>query len=113
MTDADTDWDGGERRRAPQASPMERHVQTILTVMVAGLVAWVGVTTTQTATDLAVLQERLTQVSIRLDAAIADRYTGAQGRAVEQRIDRLEGRVDRLEGMAVPGLPGRPGGAGG
>ena len=94
-----------ERR---QGSAFERHLQTVVTILVAGLLTWVGLTTNETSKSVAVtevkmemMQLSLTSLAEKLDTATLDRYTATDARrdlgAVYRRLDQTENRMTVIE----------------
>ncbi|MEG3640714.1 hypothetical protein [Magnetococcus sp. PR-3] len=85
-----------ERRRG-----LERHVQTILTMGVAALMAWQLTTIEQMRVELAILSGRVDALAARVDDASSDRYRIADAQRDlalrDQAIKALEGRVVQVE----------------
>ncbi|WP_275289164.1 hypothetical protein [Halomonas elongata] len=93
-----------------RAKPIfERHLQTLLLTLVAGLIAWQGVTTLKLIETTARQDERITQLitmteQLRNDLKDADsQYMTNQDASLYRqqmngRIDALDNRVSRLEG---------------
>jgi hypothetical protein len=50
-----------------KTSVFERHAQTILTGIVAGLIGWVGISVSQQATSIALLQQSLDQLQRKVE----------------------------------------------
>lgn len=96
----------GPAPRVPAA--MERHMQTVLVVVVCGLLAWMGNKVTTTSEILSALRaENRVQISAleseirRLEAGVARAYTAADSlRELSYRdeaINALEERIRYLE----------------
>lgn len=88
---------------------LERHLQTLLLTLVAGLIAWQGVTTIKLTENAArqdekvmhliSLTEQLRQDIRDMDSQYLPRREAEMQRSeTRSRIDQLEGRVSRLEG---------------
>ncbi len=96
MTILDQEY-GNERRQ----SGVERHIQTILTIGVAGLMAWQLTTIEEMRVELAILSGRVDALAARVDDASADRYRTADANRDfalrDQVIKGLEGRIKRVE----------------
>lgn len=87
---------------------LERHLQTLLLTLVAGLIAWQGVTTLKLIETSARQDERITQLltmteQLRNDLRDADsQYMTIQDASLYRdqmngRIDALSSRLSRLE----------------
>jgi len=50
-----------------KTSVIERHAQTILTGIVAGLIGWVGLSVSQQATSIALLQQSMNSLQKKVD----------------------------------------------
>ncbi|MDT8894198.1 hypothetical protein RSO41_05980 [Halomonas sp. I1] len=93
-----------------RAKPIfERHLQTLLLTLVAGLIAWQGITTLKLIETTARQDERISQLitmteQLRNDLRDADSQymTNHDARIyrdqLNSRIDDLDNRVSRLEG---------------
>jgi len=82
-----------ERRAYPPSKPWERHVQTILTALILTGIVWLGNTTNENKYQLGIMVERVSQITeklIDLKSVANDRYTGAEGRKLAERVDKLE-----------------------
>lgn len=88
---------GEDRRRGG----LEKHVQTILTMGVAALLAWQLTAVEEMRIQLATLAGRVEALAARVDEASSDRYRAAEAQRDfalrDQVIHRLEMRVARLE----------------
>ena len=51
---------------SPNSIMFERHAQTALTILVVGLLAWVGFTTQKTQVDMAVVVEKISNMQIQI-----------------------------------------------
>lgn len=89
---------------------MERHVQTLLLALVAGLISWQGYSTLrlnessarqdERVTHLITLTEQMRQDLRNLDAQYISRREAEMHRnEIRGKIDLLESRVNRLEGV--------------
>jgi hypothetical protein len=89
--------DHNERRRGG----VERHIQTILTMGVAALLAWQLSTIEEMRVELAILAGRVDALAARVDDASADRYRTADAERDlalrDQVIQGLDYRVKRVE----------------
>lgn len=89
--------DHNERRRGG----VERHIQTILTMGVAALLAWQLSTIEEMRVELAILAGRVDALAARVDDASSDRYRTADANrdfALRDQVIRgLEGRIKRVE----------------
>lgn len=88
---------------------MERHVQTLLLAVVAGLIGWQGITTLKLSessarqdervTHLITLTEQLRQDLRNMDSQYLTRREAEMHRNENRsKLDLLESRVSRLEG---------------
>ena len=92
----------GRERRQTERSAVERHAQSLLLVIVAGLIGWVGLSISSMGQMIARLEERVTYMTTQISDLKNGNYTQTDavrdiGR-VDGRIDELSGRVQRLEG---------------
>lgn len=73
---------------------IERHTQTILTGIVAGLIGWVGISVSQQATSIALLQQSLDQIQRKVEilTPLASKIT-----ELEIRHNYNESRIDKIE----------------
>ena len=87
---------------------MEQHVQTIITTVMAGLVAWIGLSVSDNNEAIARMDERMKSlqgsvlsIQGQLSAATNDRYTATEaGRHRQLMVTRLnnqEKRIDELD----------------
>ncbi|MCV6590781.1 MAG: hypothetical protein OIF57_17420 [Marinobacterium sp.] len=76
-------------QRGPPAvsSGFERHVQTVLGLVVASLIGWVGMEVSESAEQIARLEERVGAMSAQI-SDVGD--TRVALRALEVRVDALE-----------------------
>ena len=83
------------------ASGFERHAQSIVVLIIASILIYVGFTTTETAKKVDVMQ-------VQLAAAITDRYTASQAKAdlevrdlkqtyLQMDIKTLDNRLNKIE----------------
>lgn len=93
------------------SSITERHVQTAIAFIMTAVMAWVGLTTSDTAVEVAVLSAQIValQEQVReLRDGTKDRYSRADAlRDFAVRDDVLSGalaRLDRLEGSVFLGV---------
>lgn len=88
---------------------MEKHLQTALAAILIGLVGWVGVTVSSTATEVAVLKQTvivltstIEKLEARLEVMTDDRYRASDARRdlgrVYERLSDHEKRIGGLEG---------------
>lgn len=88
---------GVERRR----SGLERHIQTILTLGVVGLMSWQLVTIEEMRVELAILSGRVDALAARVDEATTDRYRTTDASRDfalrDQVIKGIEYRVQQVE----------------
>lgn len=91
----------GEVRKL-ELSTLEKSIAGLISTLVFAMLAWLVVTTNNTARDIAVLQNTISFLKGDAEKAVADRYTRAdatadfrnianQFREVDRRISRLEG----------------------
>jgi CII-binding regulator of phage lambda lysogenization HflD len=68
----------------PRATQMERHLQTLIVLILTGLLVWVGTTVQSTQVEVAKLSVEL--------AFLKDSLNKDNGKfeAIEQRLDRIE-----------------------
>ena len=85
-----------------EKNSFERHLQTGLAVVLMGFVGWVGVTVSSNAETVARLDERMKSLEnsfqdmrLNIQLQMQDRYTGAQGRRLEKRVEKLENLHDK------------------
>jgi len=72
------------------------------TVIVMGVLGWMGSAVVETRDAMLKVNGRLEVMSVRMDAATSDRYTGRMARAEldlrDERLRDLTRRVGKLEG---------------
>jgi hypothetical protein len=75
----------------------ERHIQTILSTFIIMLVAWLANTANENAASIGILvvqienlTVQITKLENRLETSSTDRFTGLEGRRLEQRLRDLE-----------------------
>nr|CRH06155.1 conserved protein of unknown function [Candidatus Magnetococcus massalia] len=95
---------GADRRRpTPSHNGLERHVQTVLTMGVAALMAWQLTTIEQMRVELAILSGRVDALAARVDEASSERYRSTDAHRDfalrDQAIKALEARVEQVEGI--------------
>jgi cell division protein FtsB len=78
-----------EKTQDPRA--MERHAQTIMTLIVVALLVWVGTTTQEASVKIATLEVQVTALNKRLD-----RPDAVQELLIEQNKE-LRSRILKLE----------------
>lgn len=100
----DNDWDGTERRHAMRTkSALEQHAQTILSVVVTGLIIWFGNSVVEqgkeqvktgaiTATKIESLERTVNSLQDQVLRLGSERVTIGDVRRIEERVDRLERR---------------------
>lgn len=81
-----------EQRTSPVSSGFERHVQTVLGVAITMLLGWTGQTVSESAEQIARLEERMGAMAIQI-GDLGD--TRAAIRALEVRVDALERHEER------------------
>ena len=72
----------------------ERHLQTIIVVIIVSLLGWVGITVQQTQVAVAQLS---VEIEYLKDAASKPE---AKFREIEKRLDRIESRLSNIDGMS-------------
>lgn len=80
---------------ARQTTPWERHIQSILTAIVIGLLGWLGFSVTETNQSIAGIQQQLTDFNRRLERtelSVVDRYTASQA---DRDLLRIEASIER------------------
>lgn len=87
-----------------EISVFERHAQTIVGVICAALLSWVGVSVSQQGKDIVALQVQMSGLQTQMTAiqsATADRYTGTRAatdfKPVYDRLADHEARLRELE----------------
>lgn len=87
-----------------QASPWERHFQTVLTTVAIGLLAWVGVSQVTTNEITAAIKQQLIDMNRRIESVergTSDRYTASRAASdflrIETTLDRLDRRIRDIE----------------
>ena len=83
-----------------KTSVLERHAQTILTTVVAGLIAWVGINVSQQGTQIALLQQSVDNLKGQVHAfAEKPRFTKddflLEMRLYENRMKLIEGELTK------------------
>lgn len=88
----------------PKKTTFERHAQSLVQVFIAGICAWMAMTTSNTATEVAVLSERMVAMKIqisRLENGTSNRYTADDAKRDftirDEKIKDLQSRVRLLE----------------
>ena len=88
---------------------LERHAQTILTAVVAGLIGWVGFSVTEQGKMMAALTERVTALQVQVekmslnpsitreDFTILIQSYSQKTALNKVNIDRLEKRMEQVE----------------
>jgi len=96
-----------------EKAPFERHVQTVIQVIVIAIVAWVGKTTQDSSIEIARLSERIEGMKSNiktLSNKVNDRYTSDDAvkdmqiidrrfQGFGERFERIERRLEKLEGQ--------------
>lgn len=81
--------------------PLERHIQTILTGVVAGLLGWVGISLLDLRDRTTRLEVQITSLNSLVADGTSDRFRGSDWRREKERLDdrfnSLVRRVDVLE----------------
>lgn len=96
----------------------ERHAQSVVALLIAALVSWVGISTSQLREDfqavkgdIRVINVEVSAVKDQLALANQDRYRASQANSDfklrDQRIDQNSRRLDSLEQWAKDALKGR------
>jgi hypothetical protein len=93
--------DSSDRRQ----SSVERHVQTILTLGVAALLAWQLTTIEEMRVEVAILSGRVDALAARVDEASSDRYRTVDATRDfalrDQVIEGLNYRIERVEAICA------------
>ena len=83
----------------------ERHAQSLVQVVIAGLCFWMANTTNITATEVAVLTERMAHISAQIDVmhdSVDRQYTREDAKRdlelVHRRLDNQSARIKNMEG---------------
>lgn len=93
-----------------KSSVFERHLQTGLVLLAVGLLGWNGVTTSDTSSGMAVLDERVSwmggavsELKTQISSLVADRYTQLDAERDRmdnnRRFENIETRLLKLENM--------------
>ncbi len=92
-------------RRAPtyiqQRSAMEKHIQTILAVVITALIGWIGMSVTDSRETIARLEVQTTGMQLRMSEIRSDikmfQQTGVTRDGVDQRFAVCQERMSDLE----------------
>lgn len=98
-----------EAAQEQRISAVEKHLGTIVQVIIAGTLIWIGTTVVQMSASVAVLQERvtlLTQRSARLDELLLQRTDNDWTRKDQDQFtlqlrERLQTLDNRLNGQSA------------
>ena len=93
-----------DMKNQKQSPPWERHLQSILTSLVLAGIIWLGSTANTNSKNLAVMAVQLENLEARLTdlkGSMADRFTGADGKRLSARIDKLEDELGGGDGGVV------------
>lgn len=82
-------------RRQLSLSTLEKAVVGFFSTLCFTMLAWVTVTTNQTATKVAVMESSIEYIKEDARRASLDRFTGTQGKDLERRIAALESRLNK------------------
>jgi len=82
----------------------ERHAQTIIAVIIAGLISWVGFTVLSQSTNIAILTEKFTSLEKRVERFTDQpRFTrnnfDAEMRLYESRLTLMERELERRNNL--------------
>ena len=80
--------------KSPVQVGLERHVQTIIQVVLVALILWSGQSTLEIKDKVARLEEQIRALSKDVTTASADRYTGAQA---ARDFDSIHRRMTQFE----------------
>lgn len=81
----------------PAGARWERHLQSIVGFIVAGLIGWVGLSVSRSQTDVAVLAQQLTHSNITVDRL------EVKVDALEEQLEKATARIqDTLTNQLVP-----------
>jgi hypothetical protein len=84
---------------------VERHIQTILTMGVAALLAWQLTTIEEMRVELAILTGRVDALAVRVDEAASDRYRTVDATRDfalrDQVVEGLNYRIKRVEAICA------------
>jgi len=75
-------------------SPLERHLQTAIQVVLVALIIWFGQSTLDVKDKVARLEEQIRSLQRDISNAAADRYTGSQA---TRDFDSIGNRLSLLE----------------
>lgn len=81
----------------PNGSVMERHAQTIIVVIITGLLSWVGYSVADMKTTVAEMKIQMSYLQTQMQAGVDDRFRGTDWRREKERLDeRAAGYAQRI-----------------
>lgn len=83
--------------------PMEKHIQTILLVIITGLLGWAGLTLVETKEKVAVMQVNLETIAKQTDQFITRSEVDQRSKIRDMQLHSLEQRVNALENKSHSG----------
>lgn len=87
----DTDRTGRDR------SPLERHVQSILLVLVMALLGWVGSTLVKLTTSVAVIETQMGTFNAQMSGTYRTSDAQRDMADINRQLDDVRRRTDKLE----------------